>query len=122
MTAQIAGKTVNEALAQMVFSQQSRATAAKTALERAVLNADFYHGLTRDQLLVERAWTGRHLQSPRIRYHSKGRAGRSHWRTSMLTVRVREMTSREAAEKAQFTKRSPAAITAAKAALSPRGY
>jgi len=116
--AQLVGKSVNEALAQMAFSQQSRARAAKTVVERALLNADFYHGLGREALMVERAWTGRHLQSPRIRYHSKARAGRSHWRTSMLTVRVREMNAVEAASLNKFA----TARAEKRAALDPRGY
>lgn len=116
---QIVGKSASEVLAQMSYSKQSRARNVKVAVERALLNADFYHALRPEQMLVERAWTGKHLTSMRIRHHSKGRAGRSHWRTSMLTVRVREMEGDEPARLNKFT-RLPAAAT--RTALDPRGY
>lgn len=116
---QIAGKSVNEALTQMAFSQQKRAASARSALERACQNADFYHSLSSDQLMVERAWTGKHMTSMRIRYHSKGRAGRAYWRTSMLTVRLREMTPAEQLKKNRFGAKPSAAV---RAKLDPHGY
>ena len=61
-----------------------------------------------ERLIIERAWTGKHMSSPRLRYHSKGRAGRSHFRTSMLSVRLREMTADEAHAKKNFTSRRAA--------------
>ncbi len=73
-----------------------------------------------DRLIIERSWTGKKLTSPRLRYHSKGRGGRSHYRTSMLDVRVREMTPEEFAKKRRFvrTVNTPERI----ARLDPRGY
>ena len=70
--------------------------------------------------MVDRAWTGKHMSSPRLRYHSKGRAGRSHYRTSMLSVRLREMTAEEAQAKARFAQVAPSAERKAK--LDPRAY
>jgi hypothetical protein len=82
--------------------------------------ADFYHNVSSDKLIVDQAWTGKHISSPRLRYHSKGRAGRSHYRTSTLNVRVREMTPEEAEKKARFTKTLPTPESIAK--LDPRAY
>ena len=115
---QIVGLSVNEALAQMSFHVKRRGKAVGMAVERAAWNADFHHDVRREALMVDQAWTGKQLQMPRIRYHSKGRAGRSHYRTSMLTVRLREMTPEERAKRRSFTKPTPEA----RAALSPRGY
>ena len=71
---------------------------------------------------MDRAWTGKDMTSPRLRYHSKGRTGRSHWRTSILNVRVREMTAEEALAKKRFTAAATAATPERKAALDPRAY
>lgn len=46
--------------------------------------------------MVEQAWTGKHRTTPRIRHHSKGRAGIAHKRTSMFSVLLREMNPEEA--------------------------
>lgn len=118
---QIVGLSANEAIAQMAFAPQRRAKAVKQAIERAAYNADFYTGLSQNELMVERAWTGKNLTSVRMRYHSKGRAGRAHYRTSQLSVRLRQMTPDEAEKLNRFDSRKrPTA--ASKAALHPRGY
>jgi len=113
---------VNEVLSQMAFSHQKRAGVMRVAVERAVMNADFYHNLSADQLLVERAWTGKGFSSPRVRYHSKGRAGRSHYRTSRVTVFLREMTPAEQEKKARFGKWAAMTLAERKAKLDPRAY
>jgi len=84
------------------------------------LDADFHHDIPSDLLIVDRAWTCKHLVSGRIRNHNKGRAGRSHYRTSTLNVSVREMTPEEAEKKKRFKSRvnTPEQI----AALHPRAY
>jgi ribosomal protein L22 len=116
---QVRQLSVNEALAQMAFSPRSRASDVRDALIRASREAAAYHGLPKSRLMVEAAWTGKHQSSPRIRHHSKMRAGRSHKRTSQLSVRVREMTDAEAAKKNKF-KQLPTPESIAR--LSPRGY
>ena len=68
--------------------------------------------------MIERAWTGKHLVSPRIRHHSRGRFGRSHWRTSMVSVQLREMTEKEA----KLLNKTRGVGKQRKAALDPRGY
>ena len=116
---QVRQLSVNEALAQMAFSARSRSSDVRDALIRASREAAAYHGLPKSRLMVEAAWTGKHQSSPRIRHHSKMRAGRSHKRTSQLSVRVREMTDAEAAKKNKF-KQMPTPESIAR--LSPRGY
>jgi hypothetical protein len=53
---QIIGLRVQEAITQMAYSPKKRGKTIKTALERAVLNADFYHptGITASDLTVEK--------------------------------------------------------------------
>ena len=116
---QVVGLSVPEALAQMAFAQPVRAASLKTAIQRAAWNADFYHNVPPAALMVDRAWTGKELCAPRIRHHSKGRAGRSHYRTARLTVRLRAMTPAEADALVKFP-RLPSPET--RAALHRRGY
>ena len=118
LTRQVAGLGVNEALAQLAFSSAQRAQDVSRAVARACKQVELFHGLPRGELMVEAAWTGKHTSSPRIRHHSKMRAGRAHKRTSQVSLRVRQMTATEAAALNRF----PAAAAAPKAALSPRGY
>ena len=123
MYVQLVGKGLNEALAQMSFSQQQRAyKSSRLALRRAALNADFYHSLSPSDLVVERAWTGKGMTSARARHHSKGRTGRSHWRTSSLTVRLREMRPEERTELNRFGKGTLLPTKERLAALDPRAY
>jgi hypothetical protein len=68
--------------------------------------------------MIEEAWTGKNLTSPRIRYHSKGRMGRAHYRTSMVTVRLREMSDKEERRLNRLRK----AAAERKALVDPRGY
>jgi hypothetical protein len=118
---QIAGLSVNEALAQMAFSAKKRGSVAATAVRRAVWNADFYHDVKQDDLMVTAAWTGKELSAPRVRYHGRGRVGMMHYRTSKLTVMLREMTPAEREERAKFA-RWQAPTPELRASLDPRGY
>lgn len=118
-TSQVVGLCVPEAMAQMSYSQVKRKDSVKTAIQRACWNADFYHNIQPTALMVDEAWTGKELSSPRVRHHSKGRFGLAHYRTSVLTVKVRAMTPVEADKLVKFpTLPSPAN----KAKLDPRGY
>lgn len=94
---QMRGLSVNDAIAQMAFSPQNRGRVARHVIERAISNADFYHGWSRDELCIEEAFVGKNAQYPRVRYHSRGRAGTAHLRYSQLTVHVRKMTEEEMA-------------------------
>jgi ribosomal protein L22 len=91
----VTGMGVNEALAQLAFSASSRALAVSKVLERAIKKADIDHGLKRGDLVVEAAWTGKHVSYPRLRHHAKGRGGKSFKRTSQVSVSLREMIDEE---------------------------
>ena len=69
---QIRGLSVNDAIAQMAFSPKNRGGVARHVIERAVANADFYHGWSRDELCIAEAFVGKNAQYPRVRYHSRG--------------------------------------------------
>ncbi len=72
---QVAGLSANEALAQMAFSPKVRSSVVRHVLLRAINRADFYHGLTSDDLKVAEAFTGKGLTAPRIRHHGRGACG-----------------------------------------------
>lgn len=116
---QVVGKSVSEALAQMAFNPTRRAPTVTRAITRAVNAARGPSGLPIAAFKVVQAWTGKHTSSPRIRYHSKGRAGRASKRTSKLWVKVRAMSPAEADKLNRF-KLAPSAASIA--ALSPRAY
>lgn len=116
---QIVGLRAHEAIMQLAYSPKKRGKVLKTAVERAVMNADFYNALDATQLTVEKVWTGKQLSSPRVRHHSKGRAGMAHYRTSMVTVQLREAGEGAAGGRASKF-RPPTA--ASRAALDPRAY
>lgn len=86
---------VSEALAQLAFSASSRASAVSKVIERAIIKADLDHGLKRGDLVVEAAWTGKHVSYPRLRHHAKGRGGKSFKRTSQVSVSLREKVDEE---------------------------
>jgi len=85
----------------MAFSPKFRGGMARHVVERAISNADFYHGWERDDLCIEEAFVGKNAQYPRIRYHSRGRAGTAHLRYSQMTVHVRPMTPEERSAKSK---------------------
>ena len=116
---QIAGLSVPEALAQMAFSPARRARAVREAVTKATWNADFYHALPPEKLMVERAWTGNGLRAPRIVYHARGKSGRAHYRTTSLSVRLREMSPQEEEALVKFKTRPTAE---SRARLDARAY
>jgi ribosomal protein L22 len=91
----VTGMGVSEALAQLAFSASSRASAVTKVIERAIIKADLDHGLKRGDLVVEAAWTGKHVSYPRLRHHAKGRGGKSFKRTSQVSVSLREKVDEE---------------------------
>lgn len=82
-------------MVQLAYSPSIKKDDFKAAIRNAVRHANTYHQLGQDNLLIEQAWTGKHRATPRIRHHSKGRAGIAHKRTSMFSVLLREMTPEE---------------------------
>jgi large subunit ribosomal protein L22 len=100
---QLRGLSVNEAVAQMAFSAKARGSLLKYCINRAVSKADFFHGLTHDQLLIDEVLIGEGLKAPRARYHSRGRMGRAAFRTSHVTIKLREMTEEERGKLNKFS-------------------
>jgi len=115
----VSGLGVPEAVAQLAFSASQRAAAVRKVIEKAVKRAELEHGLPRDRLVVEAAWTGKHMRFPRIRHHAKGRGGKSFKRTSMVSVSLREAAPEEARRLSRF---GPAAGAARRELLDVRGY
>jgi ribosomal protein L22 len=102
----------------MAFSPSKRSEDIRTALKYAVRRAELLHQIPQDKLVVETAWTGKNMSSPRVRHHAKGRAGTAHWRSSEVSVQVREMDTHEEAK----ALREAARQEARRVTLSPRGY
>ena len=101
----VSGMGVSEALAQLAFSASSRASAVTKVIERAIIKADLDHGLKRGDLVVEAAWTGKHVSYPRLRHHAKGRGGKSFKRTSQVSVSLREKVDDEKKKTKKIMKR-----------------
>lgn len=115
----VAGRSVSEALVALALSPSRRAPYVARALNRAVNAARGPSGLPPAAFKVAAAWTGKHTAMPRVRHHSKGRAGRASKRTSKVWVRVAAMAPAEAARLNRYTvANTPASI----ARLDPRGY
>jgi hypothetical protein len=71
--------------------------------------------------MIERAVTGKEIQSPRLRYHNKGRAGKAYLRTARLYLKVRPMTAEEQGTLQRFSAKNwPTSDS--KARLNPRAY
>lgn len=97
LTRQIRGLSVAEAQAQLAFSRKARrGQVVRHAVRRAAMKGEFYLGLPPEQLVVQEAFLGKNERYPRVRYHAKGRAGRSYLQFTQLTVKVRAMTETEA--------------------------
>jgi large subunit ribosomal protein L22 len=91
VAAQIRGKKVEKALAELNFSHKRIAKDVKKVLESAVANAENNHGLDTDALVVTEAFVGKSLVMKRIRPRARGRAARIQKPFSNLTIVVREV-------------------------------
>eukprot|EP01138_Halocafeteria_seosinensis_P008156 gb/GECG01008336.1/.p1 GENE.gb/GECG01008336.1/~~gb/GECG01008336.1/.p1 ORF type:complete len:224 (+),score=15.82 gb/GECG01008336.1/:1-672(+) len=117
---QIRGLGVNEAIAQMRFSEKRRGAIVGQAIKRASQKADFYHDLSTDHLLVHNAYVGKDGPQPkRPNIHARARMGIERLRYSRLTVVLRDMTQEEKDALNRFKKEAP---RIKKADLNPRGY
>ena len=71
---QIRGLGVNEAIAQMRFSEKRRGAIVAQAVKRAAQKADFYHELSTDDLIVHNAYVGKDGPQPkRPNIHARGK-------------------------------------------------
>ena len=93
VAAQIRGKPVGTALAELTFSKKRIAGDVKKTLQSAIANAENNHGLDVDSLVVAEAWVGKNITLKRGRPRARGRFGRILKPFSQLTIKVREEES-----------------------------
>ena len=91
VAAQIRGKKVDRALAELEFSRKRIATSVKKTLESAIANAENNHGLDTDALVVSEAFVGKALVMKRFHARARGRGARIEKPFSHLTIVVREV-------------------------------
>jgi large subunit ribosomal protein L22 len=91
VAAQIRGKKVDKALAELSFSHKRIAGPVKKTLESAVANAENNHGLDPDALVVAEAYVGDSLVMKRFMARARGRASRIEKPFSHLTIVVRQV-------------------------------
>ncbi len=85
---QIRGKSVEEALDTLVFSNKKAAAVIKKVLESAIANAEHNDGADIDELKVSTIFVDEGATMKRIMPRAKGRADRIFKRTCHITVKV----------------------------------
>jgi len=91
VAAQIRGKKVDKALAELAFSRKRIAVPVLKTLESAIANAENNHGLDTDALVVSEAFVGKSIVMKRFSPRARGRAARIEKPFSHLTIVVREV-------------------------------
>jgi large subunit ribosomal protein L22 len=91
VAAQIRGKKVEKALAELQFSRKRIAVPVKKTLESAIANAENNHGLDTDTLVVAEAYVGKALVMKRFHARARGRGARIEKPFSHLTIVLREV-------------------------------
>ena len=91
VAAQIRGKKVDKALAELTFSHKRIAGAVKKTLESAIANAENNHGLEPDNLVVAEAYVGDSLVMKRFMARGRGKSARVEKPFSHLTIVVRQV-------------------------------
>lgn len=91
VAAQIRGKKVDRALAELAFSRKRISLSVKKTLESAIANAENNHGLDTDTLVVAEAFVGKALVMKRFHARARGRGARIEKPFSHLTIVVREV-------------------------------
>lgn len=91
VAAQIRGKKVEKALAELTFSHKRIAGAVKKTLESAIANAENNHNLDPDTLVVAEAYVGNALVMKRFHARARGRGARIQKPFANLTIVVREI-------------------------------
>jgi large subunit ribosomal protein L22 len=91
VAAQIRGKKVDKALAELSFSRKRISGPVKKTLESAIANAENNHNLDPDALVVAEAFVGNSLVMKRFKARARGRGARIMKPFSHLTIVVREV-------------------------------
>jgi large subunit ribosomal protein L22 len=97
VAAQIRGKKVQTALADLEFSRKRIAGTVRKTLESAIANAENNHDLDVDSLVVAEAYVGKSIVMKRFHARGRGRASRVEKPFSHLTIVVREVEENEEA-------------------------
>src|SRR6056300_1595237 len=85
---QIRGKSVDQALEILTFSNKKAADLIKKVLESAIANAEHNEGADIDDLKVTTVFVDEGMTMKRIRPRAKGRADRIFKRSCHITVKV----------------------------------
>jgi large subunit ribosomal protein L22 len=96
VAAQIRGKKVDKAIAELEFSRKRIALDVRKCVMSAVANAENNHGLDVNDLIVAEAWVGKNLVMKRFHARGRGRSGKIMKPFSQITVVVREVTAKAA--------------------------
>ncbi|MEZ5899807.1 MAG: 50S ribosomal protein L22 [Hyphomicrobium sp.] len=110
----IRGKKVDQAMAELEFSQKRIAGDVRKCVMSAVANAENNHGLDVNELVVAEAYVGKNLTLKRFHARGRGRGAAILKPFSQLTVVVRQVEEDEAPKKK--AKAKPAAKKSAKEA------
>jgi large subunit ribosomal protein L22 len=95
----IRGKKVEQALADLEFSQKRIAIDVRKCLMSAIANAENNHGLDVNELVVSEAWVGKNLVMKRFHARGRGRSGKILKPFSQITVVVKAVEAEAAAAK-----------------------
>ena len=85
---QVRGKTVEEALSVLEFSNKKAAHIVRKVLNSAIANAENNEGADVDELKVSSIFVGEGMTMKRLRPRAKGRADRILKRSCHITVKV----------------------------------
>ena len=91
----IRNKRVDRALNDLTFSKKRIALDVKKCLKSAIANAENNHGLDVDELVVVDAFVGKNIVLKRGRPRARGRFGKILKPFSELTIKVRQVPSKE---------------------------
>ena len=91
----IRNKPVEKALADLTFSKKRISADVKKTLQSAIANAENYHGLDVDDLIVAEAYVGKNLTMKRGRPRARGRYGKILKPFAQLTILVRVPAAKE---------------------------
>ncbi len=91
----IRGKKVDQAMAELEFSQKRIAADVRKCVMSAVANAENNHGLDVNELIVAEAYVGKNLTLKRFHARGRGRGAAIIKPFAQLTVVVREVEAKE---------------------------
>ncbi len=95
----IRGKKVEQALADLEFSQKRISIDVRKCLMSAIANAENNHGLDVNDLVVSEAWVGKNLVMKRFHARGRGRSGKILKPFSQITVIVKAVDAAAVAAK-----------------------